>query len=44
MVVYEPMYENPDAPFFVRPLDEWYDLCDWEDVHEKVQRFTLVAP
>lgn len=44
MVVYEPMYENPDAPSFVRPLDEWYDLCDWEDVHEKVQRFTLIAP
>ncbi|HCC05892.1 TPA: DUF1653 domain-containing protein [Candidatus Nomurabacteria bacterium] len=44
MVVYEPMYENPDAPFFVRPLDEWYDMCDFEDVHEKVQRFSLVAP
>ena len=44
MVVYEPMYENPDAPFFTRPVDEWYDLCDWEDTHEKFQRFTLIAP
>lgn len=44
MVVYEPMYDNPDAAFFTRPLDQWYDLCDWEDIEEKVRRFTLIAP
>ncbi len=44
MVVYEPMYDNPDAPYFTRPLEEWYELCEWEDVKEKVQRFTLIAP
>lgn len=42
MVVYEPMYDNPDAAYFTRPLSEWYDLCTWEDTHQKVQRFTLV--
>lgn len=44
MVVYEPMYDNPDAPFFTRPLSEWYELCSWEDTKEKVQRFTLITP
>ncbi len=44
MVVYEPLYDTPDAPFFTRPLSEWYELCDWEDAHEKVQRFTLITP
>jgi hypothetical protein len=26
MVVYEPMYENSDAPYFTRPLREWNEL------------------
>ncbi len=30
MVVYEPMYENPDAPYFTRPLREWLDTVEWE--------------
>ena len=38
MVVYEPMYENPDAPFFTRPLREWSELVEWQG--EKKKRFT----
>jgi hypothetical protein len=44
MVVYEPMYDNPVASFFTRPLAEWYDLCAQEDVKEKVQRFIRIVP
>jgi hypothetical protein len=43
MVVYEPLYENPDAPMFVRPLREWRD--DKQDYEGKpVARFTLALP
>lgn len=38
MVVYEPMYENPDAPFFTRPLREWGEVVTWEG--KTVTRFT----
>lgn len=37
MVVYEPTYENPDAPFFTRPLREWGEMVTWEG--ETVMRF-----
>ena len=30
MVVYEAMYENPDAPYFTRPLREWGEDVEWE--------------
>lgn len=30
MVVYEPMYKNPDAPYFTRPLSEWHQVVEWE--------------
>lgn len=30
MVVYEPMHENPDAPYFTRPLREWDEMVEWE--------------
>lgn len=30
MVVYEPMYEHPDAPYFTRPLREWTEQVEWE--------------
>jgi hypothetical protein len=30
MVVYEPLYENPDAPYFTLPLDEWNKTVNWE--------------
>lgn len=43
MVVYEPMYDNPDAPYFTRPLDDWYELVTYEDTHEHMQRFTLIS-
>ncbi len=39
MVVYEPLYENPDAPFFTRPLREWRERIEWQ--REIEQRFTL---
>lgn len=38
MVVYEPMYEKPDAPYFTRPLREWGQLVEWEG--KTVRRFT----
>lgn len=39
MVVYEPLYENPDAPFFTLPLREWHEKVLWEG--EEKKRFTL---
>ncbi len=39
MVVYEPLYENPDAPFFTRPLREWREGVEWEG--KRFSRFTL---
>jgi hypothetical protein len=30
MVVYEPLYPNPDAPFFTRPIREWVETLEWE--------------
>ena len=30
MVVYEPLYANPDAPFFTRPLHEWAERVEWD--------------
>lgn len=38
MVVYEPLYEHPDAPYFTRPLREWSESVEWEG--KTVQRFT----
>ena len=38
MVVYEPMYENPAAPLFIRPLREWNEEVEWEG--KKVSRFS----
>lgn len=38
MVVYEPLYANPDAPFFTRPLREWAQEVEWEGSTKK--RFT----
>lgn len=37
MVVYEPLYENPDAPYFTRPLKDWSEEVEWEG--KKVRRF-----
>lgn len=38
MVVYEPMYDNPDAPYFTRPLREWSEEVEWKG--QKLARFT----
>jgi hypothetical protein len=38
MVVYEAMYENPDAPYFTRPLREWGQVVEWEG--KTVPRFS----
>lgn len=40
MVVYEPLYTNPDAPFFTRPLREWGEIVEWEG--ERVERFKKI--
>ena len=40
MVVYEPMYENLDAPLFTRPLSEWDEDVEW--MGDVVKRFSLV--
>ena len=37
MIMYEPQYENPDAPFFTRPLHEWNEEVEWDG--EQVIRF-----
>lgn len=41
MVVYEPLYENPDAPLFTRPLREWHERVEWEG--KAVERFTKIS-
>lgn len=40
MVVYEPLYENPDAPLFTRPLREWRESVNWEG--KQMERFTKI--
>lgn len=40
MVVYEPLYANPDVPLFTRPLREWREKVEWEG--KTVERFTLI--
>lgn len=40
MVVYEPLYENPDAPFFTRPLKDWSETVTWNG--ENVVRFRKI--
>lgn len=37
MVVYEPLYENPAAPLFTRPLREWGETVERDG--EKMPRF-----
>jgi hypothetical protein len=38
MVVYEPLYENPAAPLFTRPLREWGEQVEWQG--QTVERFS----
>lgn len=40
MVVYKPLYENPDAPYFTRPLSEWFERVEWNGEFHK--RFTRI--
>lgn len=38
MVVYEAVYENPDAAYFTLPLREWMKTVEWNG--EPRKRFT----
>ncbi len=40
VVVYVPLYENPNAPLFTRPLTEWRELVEWEG--KQLVRFALI--
>jgi hypothetical protein len=40
MVIYKPLYENPAASLFTRPLREWDEEVEWNGVKSK--RFTKV--
>ncbi len=40
MVVYEPIYDEPVAHLFTRPLSEWREMVEWEG--EVVPRFVKV--
>lgn len=40
MVVYKPLYENPDAHLFTRPLREWDEVVEWKG--KNVVRFVQV--
>jgi hypothetical protein len=40
MVVYEPLYECPDAHLFTRPVREWGEEIEWNG--ERMKRFTLL--
>lgn len=39
MVIYKPLYENPDAELFTRPLREWFEPVEWEG--KTVSRFEI---
>lgn len=40
MVVYKPLYENPDALLFTRPLREWTEEVQWPvQLEHTVTRF-----
>jgi hypothetical protein len=41
MVVYEAMYEHPDAPYFTRPLREWGEEVEWSG--STCRRFSRVV-
>ncbi len=44
MVVYEPLYENPAAPLFTKPLSGWTDTVEWpKESGTIVRRFTLIS-
>ena len=40
MIVYKPLYENPDAHLFTRPLREWDEVVEWKG--KNVVRFVQV--
>ncbi len=40
MVVYEPVYDSPDARYFTRPLREWSEVVEWGG--EKKVRFEKI--
>lgn len=40
MVVYKPLYENPDAAYFTRPLREWREVVEWNGT--SIERFIKI--
>lgn len=40
VVVYEPLYEQPVAKLFTRPLNEWRQVVEWQG--KQVERFAKV--
>jgi hypothetical protein len=40
MVVYEPIYDEPVAHLFTRPLSEWHEMVEWEG--KMVPRFSKI--
>jgi hypothetical protein len=34
MVVYKPLYENADANFFTRPLDQWFEKVIYQGIEK----------
>ena len=40
MVVYEAMYEKPDAHLFTLPLSKWSEVVEWNN--EKINRFQKI--
>ena len=41
IVVYQPMYDFPDADYFCLPLREWVMTKEWEG--QQVPRFTKIS-
>jgi hypothetical protein len=41
MVVYEPLYPNPAANLFTRPLREWSEIVEWQGA--QVERFSKIS-
>lgn len=41
MCIYEPLYAQPDAKVWLRPVKNWFDIVEWEG--KPLPRFTKVG-